>query len=826
MKHFVRNLFAAVVLVFSVAIMSNMGPAQAAGTVKSVTIKSPTSSSSYKTDLLYKSTGTVKASISVSGSVSKSVYYKSSDPSIVTVGKTTGSMVYKKDGTATITAYAKANPSKKDTIKVRVYDRGVQKVAITKPTTGSTYTMLRYSTADSTKQLSQSVTRKSGVSGAVTYSSSKSSVVSVDSKGVMTAKTPGTAVITVKSKLNSSMRDTLTVTVVQRISKLQIGVDGSFAKDDTPTYYTYPGMSMTTKVTYVPSNATTKKVTYNSSKPEVATINSSGVITAKALGTTTITVTAADGSKKTETFNVTVKKKSAVKVSSISITGTPSYLNAGDTKKLTADVKPSNASNKTLAWSSSKPSTLKVDTAGKITAVAPGKATITARATDGSGKSAVTTEINVYAPTTKLTLDKTSLALSETNTYQLKATLAPANTDDTYTFISDNLAVASVSSTGLVKAEAPGEATITCAVTDKRTGQITKTATCTVKVDYLYKDVSFNVNVPNLVTAVNKGVINPNFLGNMTYESGEDLFVQIQNVVAEIGKFQVDGVYFPYDVTFTAENQATGVKNVYCASVDASNQFTMTKNNVLMTSEQFKADFDQAGQQKVLLTYEGRTDETQMAAWINNLPAVIGKMTNLGIDITASGTMGTFSGSIGNIRVENGQICLDGTMTGSATVYPITISLANDESGAARFTVNYPLALQANVAALFSRWANFMENIEPAFSPNVATMSDIEETFAPEVSAEAQKATEEELKAEETPEVVETPETEVEAPKADVEAPKTDVEAPETDVEAPETDVEAPETDVEAPETDEKVQDVKEEPAEAAQTLDITEEAE
>ena len=59
-------------------------------------------------------------------------------------------------------------------------------------------------------------------------------------------------------------------------------------------------------VTVSPSNAANKNVTWSSSNTSVATVSSSGVVTAKSTGTATITVTTADGSKKA-TANITVK---------------------------------------------------------------------------------------------------------------------------------------------------------------------------------------------------------------------------------------------------------------------------------------------------------------------------------------------------------------------------------------------------------------------------------------------------------------------------------------------------------------------------------------
>ena len=69
-----------------------------------------------------------------------------------------------------------------------------------------------------------------------------------------------------------------------------------------------PVDTLTLKATVTPSDATNKAVTWKSSNTKVATVSSSGKVTAKATGTTTITCTAKDGSGKSATCKITVRK--------------------------------------------------------------------------------------------------------------------------------------------------------------------------------------------------------------------------------------------------------------------------------------------------------------------------------------------------------------------------------------------------------------------------------------------------------------------------------------------------------------------------------------
>ena len=69
-----------------------------------------------------------------------------------------------------------------------------------------------------------------------------------------------------------------------------------------------PVDTLTLKATVTPSNATNKAVTWKSSNTKVATVSSSGKVTAKAAGTATITCTAKDGSGKSAICKITVRK--------------------------------------------------------------------------------------------------------------------------------------------------------------------------------------------------------------------------------------------------------------------------------------------------------------------------------------------------------------------------------------------------------------------------------------------------------------------------------------------------------------------------------------
>lgn len=130
-----------------------------------------------------------------------------------------------------------------------------------------------------------------------------------------------------------------------------------------------------------PSDAS-QEVTWKSSNSGVASVSSDGTISGVAAGKTTITATTSNGKK--ASCAVTVKepiKVKSVKLSKKAVTINSSFI-------LKSVVKPENASNRSLTWSSSNEDIVKVGDNGELTPVKRGRAIVEARANDGSGISA------------------------------------------------------------------------------------------------------------------------------------------------------------------------------------------------------------------------------------------------------------------------------------------------------------------------------------------------------------------------------------------------------------------------------------------------------
>lgn len=220
------------------------------------------------------------------------------------------------------------------------------------------------------------------------------------------------------------------------------------------------GGSENLAATITPSNATNKNVTWSSDNQNVATVEN-GKVTAVGAGKATITVTTEDGNK-TATCAVTVNP---ISVTGVTLDQSALPISVGGSAELKANVTPENATNKTVTWSSDNTAVATVDASGKVTAVAPGTATITVTTADG-GKTANCT-VTVTQPVNDVTLDKTTMDLFVGNGGTLTAKIQPDNASNkTVDWTTSNAGVATVDANGKVTAVGAGKATITATAAD------------------------------------------------------------------------------------------------------------------------------------------------------------------------------------------------------------------------------------------------------------------------------------------------------------------------------------------------------------------------
>lgn len=277
---------------------------------------------------------------------------------------TNGKVTAVREGTAIITA--KYDGYTDGTYQITVQKEKVQTITLDKYE-------LTMKPGETEKINVTKIEPESAVDQRIRWSSSDTSIARVDSNGNIKAVKAGTVTITAEAVDGGGASASCIVSVEQKVTNIRLNLE-SLKMNVGDTY--------TLKATTEPDNLSSGELTWNSSDSSIVTVDANGKVTAKKLGRVTITVKAENGIEARCTVDVISKVKN------ITLNPTDIVLHAGETKNITATINPSNASNKSLTWTSSNNSIAQVDQRGKVTAKAIGEVTITAKSNDGSNVSA------------------------------------------------------------------------------------------------------------------------------------------------------------------------------------------------------------------------------------------------------------------------------------------------------------------------------------------------------------------------------------------------------------------------------------------------------
>lgn len=219
----------------------------------------------------------------------------------------------------------------------------------------------------------------------LSWQSNNPGIASVDANGVVTGITEGKATIIVKGSNGLSASSEVTVTNINApITNVSLNRSDLEIKKDS---------SSPLRATVTPKETTDDKtLTWESNNPEVATVSSTGVVTARKPGNAIITVRTSNGL--TDTCNVTVISQ----ITSIHLNLTAITLDEGVSQTLRATINPSDTTDdKTLTWKSNNPEVATVDQEGKVTAIKEGSATITVTTVNGKEATCTVTVLNATA---------------------------------------------------------------------------------------------------------------------------------------------------------------------------------------------------------------------------------------------------------------------------------------------------------------------------------------------------------------------------------------------------------------------------------------------
>ena len=296
----------------------------------------------------------------------------------------------------------------------------------------------------------------------ITWTSSNTKIAQV-TNGKVKAIGPGEAVVKAKSH-DGGFEISTRIVVNNKDEKIAV----KSIKFNTDNIDLNVGETFKLNVSYDPSNASDKKISWVSNNPGIASVKD-GVITAVKEGTAIITAKSSNG--KTANCKVTVSKKNVVvDVENISIVNGNLVIKVGKSAMVGAKISPDNATDKRITWASSDSSIVSVNEGGIVTGRSAGTVVITATASNGKKDSTLVTVLNEEVIPNAVSLNSTHLKIEKGKKETLIATVLPdSSTNKTITWSTSDKNV-------VVTAKKPGSAVITVTTFNG------KTATCRVDV--------------------------------------------------------------------------------------------------------------------------------------------------------------------------------------------------------------------------------------------------------------------------------------------------------------------------------------------------------
>ena len=323
----------------------------------------------------------------------------------------------------------------------------------------------------------------------VVWTSEDPSVLAIDaSTGKADALKPGKSVVKASA---GNVSAECTVTVVKGAVDVESVKIIAYPSDDRMVV----GTTFVFKAEVKPDDADDKTVVWVSSDSDVLRINESGVAVAMAAGE--VTVSASCGGK-TDVRTITVDP-ATVHVESVQITSVPegNEMTAGESFRFEALVRPADAADKTVVWTSSDKEVLTIAEDGLATAVSAGEATVTVTTNDGAKTDECKIKVNpsvVSVESVKIIAYPSSYQMNVGDTFTFEATVSPADADNkALKWSSSDSDVISIDASGNAKALAAGTADIT--VTSEDGGKTDKVA-ITVKVPHVAVTSVELVNIP------------------------------------------------------------------------------------------------------------------------------------------------------------------------------------------------------------------------------------------------------------------------------------------------------------------------------------------
>lgn len=288
------------------------------------------------------------------------------------------------------------------------------------------------------------VTPSNADSNILNYYSTDESVATIDKNGNVTGLKVGKAVVLVCTPDRKKAAECFVNVVPLKIPATSITLSEE-------SLVMKVGDEYALDASVLPENATDNNVIWNSSDNSIVSVDKKGNVRAKQVGSAIISASVESGKVSAE-CRVLVEPTPVV---SIKLSHKNVQLHVGSMVEISASVEPSNATDKTIKWSSSDNSIVTVDE-GKVKGIKIGKAIVSASADEGKVTETCEVEVIPFA-VTGIELDVQSLKLMAGDQKQLNYTISPENADnkDVIWSVQDET-IASVNTKGIVTAKKNG----------------------------------------------------------------------------------------------------------------------------------------------------------------------------------------------------------------------------------------------------------------------------------------------------------------------------------------------------------------------------------
>ncbi|MDE6253427.1 MAG: Ig-like domain-containing protein [Lachnospiraceae bacterium] len=458
-----------------------------------------------------------------------------SDGSIITIDKT-GLIKYVAPGNATVIA--------------KTEDGGYMatcQVEVLKPVSSVSldYKDIRLK-VDDTFRLSAEVLPVTASDRTVKWESSDNSIITVDNNGLVSARKPGSAAILVRTN-DGGLTAMCNVKVYQPVTIVTISNTELSIRKGTTAWL---------NATALPSNADDRTIKWSSSDTEIATVNAAtGMITAVEAGTCTIIAT-------NEASGVTAKCILTVTqpITDITLNVSRKTIMKDDQFALTPTIKPEDAENKNVTYTSSNTNVATVDGNGVVTGKQGGQSVIVAT-TQERGLTA-SCLVTVQEFVTSIKLSGAQEYLQKGDNISLTAEVLPETaTNPRITWKSSNPNVISVNSKGVAKAKSYGRATIFAYASDG-SGIYDK---CTMTVERPLKSISFKTKHLHLIKGESKRIkpiFNPS---NATFKDVE--WSSADSSIATVDENGVVTAVASGSTAITCKAVKSGIVGTYTVSV-------------------------------------------------------------------------------------------------------------------------------------------------------------------------------------------------------------------------------------------------------------------